>query len=231
MWKEVLSRYDSSTNLEIFAAILVLIISFVILYRLTSTSRSGGPDVTLLLGPCGAGKTAMFFKWQSPKLKIKTVTSQSINRGFVLGKNEVIDYPGHPRLRGGLSTLIPRARRIVFVVDSASSDEEFKSAAELLYDIFVTKDLRPDTQMLIACNKSDLQGGHSCREVEKNLNIHIELLRRSRMQGELEGDNSIDQYLGVDDEAFDLRTHSPLKIEFASTSLKKLDDIEFFITS
>ena len=232
MWNQIIQLFETSTAAEIAVALVVLVLSLLLLIRLvTSSKRNMGPDVTLILGPCGSGKTTMFYKWQSPKLKAKTVTSQSINRGFVFGKNEVIDYPGHPRLRGGLSTLIPRARKIVFLLDSSDTMDGFKSAAELLYDIFVMKGLRPDAQMLIGCHKSDLEGSRDCNAVEKILNDQIELLRKSRMQGELEGDNSVDQYLGVDDEPFDLNNHSPIRVEFTSSNIKKLVDIESFISS
>ena len=222
MLKQLETLWAAATPTELIVATLVILVSFIILVRLIlSSSKSRGPDITLITGPCGSGKTLLFHHWQSPEIKIKTVTSQCVNRGKVFGKNEIVDYPGHPRLRGGLIGFLPRANKIVFLVN-----EDLKSASELLYDILVTKSLRPSSKMLICTDSTK-----NIDSLVKNLNAQMELLRTSRMQGELEGD--IDQYLGVDGEAFDLRTHSPIIVQFGTASVAngQVDDIESFIAS
>merc|ERR1719311_1005978 len=73
-------------------------------------SRRSRGNAALLLGQCGAGKTALFFqlrdrvegqsvsslKLTRDKLQIKTGEGEE----DVLGPIEVVDFPGHQRLRG-----------------------------------------------------------------------------------------------------------------------------------
>jgi signal recognition particle receptor subunit beta len=108
--------------------------------------------------------------------------------------------------------------------------DEYKLASEFLYDLLVHPALRRDARMMIACNKSDMKSARNADEMTKILNLQIERLRKSRMEGNLEGDNAVDQYLGVDGEEFDLEAHSPIPVEFATASVaqSKVSDIEVF---
>lgn len=223
--------FTGAGKIEILVALALVVIATIYLITLVFGKSRHGPEVTLLVGPCGSGKTTLFYKWTKPDMKVRTVTSQSVNRAKYNNK-ELVDYPGHPRLRGGIGAILPRANRIVFLVDSATpSLDEYNLAAEFLYDLLVHPALRRDARMMIACNKSDLKCARDANEMKKILDLQIERLRKSRMEGFLEGDNAVDQYLGVDGEEFDLVGHSPIPVEFATASVaqSKVSDIQVFI--
>ena len=219
----------------ITATVVVLFFTIVLLQVFSSTSgkkvsRKRG-DIALIIGPCGAGKTTLYYKWSLPGQKVKTVTSQTALRGKVLTGSslEIVDYPGHPRLRHGAHALLPRAQKIVFLLDATSDD--FKSVSEQLYDLLVAKELRADAKLLLCRNKTESSKARSESTILKALNDEIEKLRHARSQ-HLDGENAdLDQYLGVSDEVFDIKAHCPVDVAFGSVSAMKgnIADIESFL--
>lgn len=89
-------------------------------------SRRARPDVLLLLGPCGAGKTALFSLLAHGTAHTHTTTSMVANAGPLRpppgGRLRrpltVVDCPGHGRLRGLLDVHAPRAAAFVLVLDA-----------------------------------------------------------------------------------------------------------------
>jgi signal recognition particle receptor subunit beta len=225
----------TSTQFLVTAAALILV-TLIIFFRFVRTGRSIGylanPEVDLLMGPSGSGKTSLFFSWELKDGKLaKTVTSQTTNRSRFGGslQRDIVDCPGHPRLRPMGSKMVPRANRIVFLIDGADK-ESMRSAAEYLYDIFTAKKLQPKTRMLVCRNKTDSKQCVSQENMVATINSEIEKLRHSRAQ-ELEGDNAIDQYIGVDGEEFDILKHSPIEVVVGSASVKlrQIQEIERFL--
>jgi signal recognition particle receptor subunit beta len=216
--------------------VVVVLVTIVLLQTLTSkgakgfSGRSRG-DIALIIGPCASGKTTLFYKWSLPDQKIKTVTSQAPMRGKILRDCplEVVDYPGHPRLRHGVNSLLPRSQRIVFLIDA--TNEDYKSMSEQLYDLLVARDLRHDAKLLICLNKTESPKAKSESAVVNAINQEIEKLRHARSQ-QLDADSAeTDQYLGVSDEPFDIKAHCPVDVEFGSVSVLKgkIDVIESFL--
>lgn len=212
---------DIAVLVQIVFAILLLVVT---VYYLFVSKRKPARKTVLIVGPCGSGKTALLYHW-SLKKRVQTVTSQTANRW-----GEIVDFPGHPKLRMGALNLIPQTRRIVYLVDGGCTKESLKLVAENVYDILTHKKLGKYTKMLICSSKSDLPNARTPQELENILNLEIETLRKSRAQ-ELEGDNAGDHYIGVDDEIFNLRKHSPIDVEFGKCSVKnkELDVINEFI--
>jgi signal recognition particle receptor subunit beta len=223
-------------RIDIIVAVIVIAFATMLLLRKCvfgkSSNRTRG-DLALVLGPCGSGKTTLFMRWSLPNSQVKTVTSQSANRGKVLTgcPLEIVDFPGHPRLWHGALSLLPRAQRVVFIIDATSSD--MKAVAESLYDIFVAQGLRDDCKLMICRNKTDIS--KSCvseSQLVNTINTEIEILRKSRPQA-LDGENGHDQYLGVLDEPFDISLHAPIDVSFGSSSVakNKIAEIESFLVA
>ena len=229
---DIKSVLTNVSYVELVAALLLVIIGSVALARWTfsAVTRSKKGDLILLLGPCGAGKTSLFYKWSEPSLtRPLTVTSQSANRGNFFN-HQVIDYPGHPRLWHGVLALLPKTSRIVYLLDATADETQLKPIAENLYDLLVSKHLQSSRcRMLICLNKTDASK-KSLQETLVALNKEMDTLRTSRAQ-ELEGDNAADQFLGFEDEPFDLKEHAPIKVEFGTCSVLKsrISEIETFI--
>jgi signal recognition particle receptor subunit beta len=223
--KEFLLRPDVLTT-----ALVGLIVLILIFRSVFGSKRNGAKaDIALLLGPCDAGKTSLFLTWSMPGKLQKTVTSQSANRGRVLPNCalEIVDYPGHPRLWHGALAMLPRVHKIVYLIDSSAVD--VKSVSENLYDLMVSKNLRDDCKLLICRNKTDSRKKIICEDdLVKSINSEIEKLRKSRAQS-LDGEQ--ENYLGLVDEDFDLRTHAPISVAFASSSVKskRIEEIESFL--
>lgn len=233
-----LERFDWELfqRIDVLVTLIVVILATVFLLRKClvgySSNRARG-DLALILGPCGSGKTSLFMHWSLPGSKVKTVTSQSPNRGKVLTgcPLEIVDFPGHPRLWHGALSLLPRSQKIVYMIDSTSTD--LKVVAESLYDIFVARGLRSDCKLMICRNKTDLS--KSCMsesDIVSTLTSEIEKLRKSRSQA-LDGENAHEQYLGVLDEPFDISLHAPIDVTFGSSSVttNKIAEIESFLVA
>jgi len=225
---------NKATTTELAVAIIAVLLVSILLFKLMSsttkslTSKKG--SLALIMGPSGSGKTALFYKWSMPEIKVKTVTSQALQRGKVLACSslEIVDYPGHPRLGLGVLSLLDKAQKIVFLLDTSAGD--FKLAAEQLYELLVAKELRPDAKLMICRNKTDLKESKSEQAIVRILNEELEKLRNSRTQ-HLEGEHPTEQYLGVSDEKFDLMIHSPVDVVFGSISVSKgkVEDVEMFL--
>lgn len=70
---------------------------------------------------------------------------------------EVVDMPGHDRIRFRYADFLAITRSIVFVVDSTSLTKQIRPVAEYLYDILAKPVVQKErTPILVACNKSDL---------------------------------------------------------------------------
>lgn len=78
---------------------------------------------------------------------------------ITIGKkvHNVIDFPGHQRLRAELmTTYLRKAGKVIFVIDASNLKATLPSVAQQLYDLltrtFISESSVP---VVIACNKSD----------------------------------------------------------------------------
>lgn len=70
---------------------------------------------------------------------------------------EIVDMPGHDRIRYRYVDFLPVTRSIVFVVDSTTLSRQIRPVAEYLYDVLAKSEVQKQrTPILIACNKSDM---------------------------------------------------------------------------
>lgn len=185
-------------------------------------------DLLLILGQCGAGKTALFFRLRDNE-EVQTVSSLKPLRDTVNVQAEeqeefpkpieMVDCPGHQRLRGRAAELLKQARAIIYMVD-AQDKMKLKDVAEHLYELMTSKELNDlHIPLLLACNKTDVSTARSEKFILEEIDREIERMRISR-GASLQGEDAADSYLGVDGEKFKLMEHAPCPIETCSISVK-----------
>ncbi|CAE7513222.1 SRPRB [Symbiodinium natans] len=245
----------SSTALVLtFLVILISIYATLHIFQVVSGSgirprRSRG-NAALLLGPCGSGKTAVFFRLRDGE-EVQTVSSLSpardsfeikageapllaLARAFLLpvvpgcsscimlpqadqklGPLEVVDFPGHLRMRGKANDMVKEARCIIYLVD-AEDKPKLKDVAEHFYELFTHPDvLELHTPIMVACNKSDLTSARTEKFIVRGLD------RVEEIEREIEQMRVSRGYLGVDGEKFKLTEHAPCPIQTCRISAKK----------
>lgn len=242
-------RLDSSgIALTVVLGIVVAYVLVVLLPRVFK-KESGGWSI-LLVGPCNAGKTALFMRLVEPGMKgmKDTVTSMQPNVGMATvgaGGCQVIDLPGHPRLGSFFDKEVSKAKGIVMVVDSMDFNGSKDEAARHMYRLLTNPVIRGrGIPILVACNKSD--GGakaHSVDFIRKRLEKMIFDLYTSDT-----GNSGLDSIgkeearehniLTGSEDAFtfsDLaekrKYHRPLRVSFEKISVKEndIDAVEAFI--
>mmetsp|Transcript_44453 Transcript_44453/g.102744 ORF Transcript_44453/g.102744 Transcript_44453/m.102744 type:complete len:259 (-) Transcript_44453:127-903(-) len=194
-------------------------------------TRRGQGNLALILGQCGSGKTTVFFRLRNRDEEVQTVSSLKPLRDAIqlqrgqesepFGPVEVVDCPGHQRLRGKAAELLKEARCIIYVIDSEDK-QRLKDVAEHLYELMTHPEvLELRTPMLLACNKCDLPSARSEKFIVDDIEREIEQMRVSRA-ATLEGQDQADSYLGVDGEKFKLLEHAPCPVQTCRISTKKV---------
>ncbi|CAE7559768.1 Srprb, partial [Symbiodinium microadriaticum] len=235
-----------SSTASVLTFLLILISVYVTLQIFQVVSGSGirsrrsRGNAALILGPCGSGKTSVFFRLRDGE-EVQTVSSLAPARDSFeikageaedqkLGPLEVVDFPGHLRMRGKANDMVKEARCIIYLVD-AEDKPKLKDVAEHFYELFTHPDvLELHTPMLVACNKSDLTSARTEKFIVEEIEREIEQMRVSRA-ATLEGQDQADSYLGVDGEKFKLLEHAPCPIQTCRISAKKnqLDPLYDFL--
>merc|ERR1712039_91041 len=208
----------------------------------TKGKRRSRGNLALLMGQCGSGKTTTFFRLREPHVEepVTTVSSLKPLREVLqlrpgedkesFGPVEVVDFPGHLRMRGKQNKLVPEARCIVYMIDSEDK-QRLKDVAENFYELLTNQDIiELHTPILIACNKADLNTAKTEKAIIEEIEREIEQMRVSR-GATLEGQDQADSYLGLDGVKFKLLEHAPCPIETCRISAKKnnLDPLYDFL--
>jgi signal recognition particle receptor subunit beta len=233
-----LGPLTSYANTAIIGLLVVLTV-FVLLPRLFGrrlSSRSKGWSV-LILGPTGAGKTALFWRLRDGKFK-NTVMSMQPNQCDVTVERQksihVIDLPGHPRLESYFQREVVNAKGVVMMVDAMDFNSSKDEVARQMYRLLTSPVIRGrGVPILVACNKQD--GGakaHSTDFIRKRLEKLIFEMYQSdtgdSMTGSSANEHNILSATGdgftFADLAVRRRFHRPLQVSFAKVSVKE-DDI------
>lgn len=243
----LLSEFGLPATSVVCAALAVTILAFVIIRKAGGADGGVGTSstkrrVVLFLGPCGSGKTAMMHRLCHDRI-VPTVTSMQ-SCTYLLTNDRasksrppvpLTDYPGHERLRGGLSQELHRAERVVFILDGSCLASQITAGAELLYDILSDPSMEGCRGLLIALNKSDLKEAKPAR-AKTLLQKEIEKLRSTRgtlgTQGE-EDNLPHGLALGRPGQPFNLEIDSPCEVIMATCSAKDgtLESVRDFILS
>eukprot|EP01060_Flectonema_neradi_P010561 TRINITY_DN17638_c1_g1_i5.p1 TRINITY_DN17638_c1_g1~~TRINITY_DN17638_c1_g1_i5.p1 ORF type:complete len:190 (+),score=23.83 TRINITY_DN17638_c1_g1_i5:222-791(+) len=162
---DALSEYGVSSIEEVYVAIAIVVITILVLAFLTLRKPGGKVGNSFIM--CGlpdSGKTALYFRLLFD-ITPETHTSMKPNTHSLQctkGTKQLIDYPGHLRLRSSISEYFSDAAIIVYVVDSVSLERTLTSNAEFLYNILTDPSIvlrKPAPLLAITCTKRDL--GHS----------------------------------------------------------------------
>lgn len=222
-----------------------------VLSNITNTNKStlSSDILVIICGAVGSGKTRIFHNLlQQQQQKSLTVSSSIASQGVYKYNDsdkhsatiDLMDYPGHVRLRGGLlnrSILGQRKlQRILFVVDSSISTTE---AADFLYDVLLAaqnKIIHNKIRILVCCNKSDTKLAKNYKRIQLQLKAELNRLRGTRGTMDMEGNNETSfiegqQLLGQKGTALDWDT-APCEVEFVSCSCESgagMGDIRAFV--
>ncbi|CAO3676724.1 unnamed protein product [Rhizopus stolonifer] len=149
------------------------------------------------------------------------------NEGAILLSNktfDLVDLPGHERVRFRYIDFLPVTQSIVFVVDSTTLNKQIRSVAEYLYDVLAKPQVQKNrTPVLIACNKSDMITALPTEKIRLMLETEINRLRATRTARveQSEGDEG-EVFLGYEGEDFKLE-HVDNEVEFISCSVQNKD--------
>ncbi|CEG66945.1 hypothetical protein RMATCC62417_03436 [Rhizopus microsporus] len=217
---------DQSLLIKAIVAVAVLLITTVIV--LSFYTKKQNRNAVLLLGICDAGKTAMYTLLRFNE-KRPTVSSMKENEGQLVLSNktyDLVDLPGHERVRYRYNDFLPVTRTIVFVVDSTTLNRQIRSVAEYLYDVLAKAQVQKNRiPILIACNKSDMITALPTDKVKLMLENEINRLRSTRTaRVEQSEEDETEAYLGYEGENFKF-DHVDNQVEFVSCSVEK-EDIE-----
>ncbi|KAK9839744.1 hypothetical protein WJX84_007040 [Apatococcus fuscideae] len=167
-----------------------LVVLLLLLTLVRSWLKGPKGKSVLILGPCGSGKTTLFLQLRDSSIHQGTVASMQENVDTIPiqlpnGSSklvQLVDVPGHPRVRGKFRTYLDKTRGIIYIVDAVDFTPHKTATAEQLYEVLeqglVRKRRMP---VLLVCNKGD-QGAkaHTTSFIQKQFEKEIDQLRSTR---------------------------------------------------
>ncbi|KAI8370760.1 signal recognition particle receptor subunit beta-like protein [Choanephora cucurbitarum] len=223
-------------DLLIKAILALVVLTALTLIALTVYTKKQNKNTILLLGISDAGKTSMYILLKSGK-NHPTVSSMKENEGQLTLSNKIfdlVDIPGHDRVRFRYVEFLPVTRSIVFVVDSTTITRKIRPAAEYLYDILAQPQVQKQKiPVLIACNKSDMITALPTDKIKLLFETELNRLRGTRTaRVEQQESDEQEAFLGYEGEAFKFE-HIDNTVEFESCSVQdqKVDLVKDWIVS
>ncbi|KAI9206724.1 signal recognition particle receptor beta subunit-domain-containing protein [Polychytrium aggregatum] len=218
-----------------YILIIILVLALVSVAGIASVFLLGGKsplaqhNTVAILGLCDSGKTSLYTYLQYGKL-VATQTSMVENEGpFKLESNKglevplnLVDVPGHEKLRFKYSEFLPITKAVLFVIDSTTVHQQIRPIAEYLYDILThSATVKRTIPVLILCNKHDMLMALEAKAIQTTLETEINKLRSTQSASlDQTGDDAAAEvkFLGYENEEFKFE-HVPNRIEFLETSL------------
>lgn len=166
-----------------------------VISSIATTQQQGGKTV-LLCGPVGGGKTMLFQRLTSENDAAPAMTLSSMIAAQGTYNSEqsspsvvhfnIIDYPGHARLRSALlsNAVIGKSSLVgvIFVLDSTRPN--MTECADLLYDVLLqiqhSGKRKSSMRVLICCNKSDMKLAKNEKRIQLQLKTELNRLRSTR---------------------------------------------------
>ena len=170
--------------------------------------RSKKTKQVVLVGVTDSGKTKLFYNLVTHEL-VSTVTSQARNE-FLLRVGDrfinLIDMPGHPRVRTEVMNTVKTCDVILFVLDSATvlKEQMMNHISNLLYDILSLEEvIKRKLPVLVVCGKSDMVGARDPDVVREEMEKEFDYIRKNRLQSNYVGNGEEEQlFLGDENEEF-----------------------------
>jgi signal recognition particle receptor subunit beta len=202
--------------------------------------RSGAKrSAVLLVGECGAGKTALLHRLVDgvavksvTSMKETEVTSWRVGDGGPVRR--LVDLPGHGRLAYLQAQFLPIAGVVVLVVDSVAVLRAMRPVAERLYDVITASaDADELASVVVACNKHEMLTAADASAVKRELLRELNELRTTRaMQPRTAGTDDDadagDVMLGVDGEPLTYE-QLPTSVEFVECSALSGEGIDALV--
>ena len=198
---------------------------------LSALAKPSSGACCVLMGPVGAGKTALLLCLFDMNT-VKTCTSSAVNRidlneeqyaSVAQGKFKTIfDVPGHPRLQHLAEMVLESNKQlhtIVFVVDSQGPAlmKQARQVAEQLYTLLTSPLLqgrRQPLNLVLACNKQDLPLAMNKEAVRGQLEQELNSLRQTMAAVQRNDTTDMNEqassvFLGVEGRSFTFEADLP----------------------
>ncbi|CAO3597848.1 unnamed protein product [Absidia cylindrospora] len=139
---------------------------------------------------------------------------------------ELVDIPGHERVRYRYTDFLPVSRCILFVIDSTTISRQVRPVAEYLYQLLAQHTVQTQhTPILIVCNKSDMITALPVSKIQPLLASEINRLRSTRTAAVEKQASETDEqeaFLGYEGEEFKFE-HLDNSVEFEQCSVVQND--------
>jgi len=226
------------TTFVVLICTVIIGITWLLLKDRPATSKKRS---ILLVGPSGAGKTAIFHQLTFPGTEaVGFLPSVHVNTGEALLDSPkkpvrmvpVVDLPGYRKLWHHMDQHLGSAACVVFVLDASNFLPVVTEIADLLMEVLGRPEIaRKGVPVLIACNKQDLGAKvHTTEFLRKTLQKRIGTLMKTRVELEKAGAASKLDLGRQDSESF-LFDACRSSVTFAPTSVLagQLEPIHSFV--
>jgi signal recognition particle receptor subunit beta len=186
MDRDIIIYYIVAPLVAVVGALLLRHLLFGKAGTLTAPGLTVRRTKCLLCGPMGSGKTTIWQRLVTGATAKNTHTSMVPNVGTVRTENgsfELVDFPGHGRLKDDLAAHLPAAKVIVIVLDAVAATDEHvgtHNVASLLARLIEDKSVSAGASLVIAANKRDEDASYSAKAIRTMLEKELTTLFAAR---------------------------------------------------
>ncbi|KAI8096152.1 signal recognition particle receptor beta subunit-domain-containing protein [Halteromyces radiatus] len=218
----------------VLTGLVLFFIAILIFAALSLVKKQQNKNTVLILGISDVGKSALFFLLTFGRVT-STITTMTENEGTLVLDNKkinLVDIPGHERVRHRYTDFVPVTKRIVFMVDSTTIVRQIRPTAEYLYQVLAQPTVQAQaTPILILCNKYDMITAYPLLKIKPLLEAEINRLRSTRTAAveQQQGDEQ-EAFLGYEGEPFKFEhLDNPVDFEQCTVLQKDVDRVTDWI--
>ncbi|KAJ3102348.1 hypothetical protein HDU97_000629 [Phlyctochytrium planicorne] len=135
----------------------------------------------------------------------------------------VVDLPGHEKLRFRLADHLPKAKAVIFMIDSSTFQKSIRNVGDLLADVLGERSVAKDEiNIAILCNKADALMSVNKDRIKSALEFELDRIRTTRTAGvdnQASDGNQDWEYIGLEGTPFSFEQLGN-RIDFIELSLK-----------